>query len=159
MQLQKSRANGALTRRMRVELVRWAAIAIIAILISVLIIIWFHLSFAYRLVSVFGLLFYLLTVLLSGFWLFGIKRSISAYDGSSMDSNPPKSATLVLLMIPRQQRENLVGDLEEEFYEIVLPKFGLIAAQQWYRWQVFWSVCAFVAETIKGVVLFWRTSR
>lgn len=73
--------------------------------------------------------------------------------------SPPKSAKFLLLMIPKKMRENLVGDLEEEFHDIMVPEFGLKAAQRWYRWQVAYTLLAFIGNTVKDVVLFWRTSK
>jgi hypothetical protein len=37
----------------------------------------------------------------------------------------PSSARLLLLLVPRKVRENLVGDLEQEFLTRVLPNYGL----------------------------------
>jgi hypothetical protein len=51
-------------------------------------------------------------------------------------SAPPKGAQFVLLLAPKEMRENLVGDLEEEFRTILLPQYGAPWARLWYRWQV-----------------------
>jgi hypothetical protein len=74
----------------------------------------------------------------------------------------PSSARLLLLLIPRKVRENLVGDLEEEFLTKVLPNYGLTLARKWYWQQVITSLCPIVWEQFKrvaGLVLLWKVVR
>ena len=74
----------------------------------------------------------------------------------------PSSARLLLLLIPRKVRENLVGDLEEEFLTRVLPNYGLTLARKWYWQQVITSLCPIVWEQFKrvaGLVLLWKVVR
>jgi len=74
----------------------------------------------------------------------------------------PSSARLLLLVIPRKVRENLVGDLEEEFLTRVLPNYGLTLARKWYWQQVITSLCPIVWEQFKrvaGLVLLWKVVR
>src|SRR5262249_15256743 len=52
----------------------------------------------------------------------------------------PSTARFLLLLIPKKDRNNLVGDLEEEFSMIVLPHYGLRRARTWYWEQVFASL-------------------
>jgi hypothetical protein len=59
-------------------------------------------------------------------------------------------------------RENLVGDLEEEFLTSVLPNYGLTLARRWYWQQVITSLCPIVWEQFKrvaGLVLLWKVVR
>lgn len=53
---------------------------------------------------------------------------------------PPRTAKFLLLMVPKRDREYLIGDLEEEFQTILLPEYGLRAARLWYWWQVLSSI-------------------
>jgi hypothetical protein len=74
----------------------------------------------------------------------------------------PSSARLLLLLIPRKVRENLVGDLEEEFLTRVLPNYGLTLARKWYWQQVITSLCPILWEQFKrvaGLVLLWKVVR
>ncbi len=53
----------------------------------------------------------------------------------------PREAEMLLhLFLPRSMREYAIGDLEEEFRTIVLPKFGPRFARRWYWLQVARSV-------------------
>src|SRR5262249_12728136 len=52
----------------------------------------------------------------------------------------PCTATFLLLLIPKKDRENLVGDLEEEFLTILLPRYGARRARIWYWEQVILSL-------------------
>jgi hypothetical protein len=62
-----------------------------------------------------------------------------AYSGR-IPFSPPKVAKFILLLVPKHHRENLIGDLEEEYATILLPEFGVRKARTWYWWQVTLSV-------------------
>lgn len=55
--------------------------------------------------------------------------------------NPPALAEFLLLLVPKRDREHLVGDLEEEFRTILLPKHGPFKAHCYYWWHV--TICIF----------------
>lgn len=48
----------------------------------------------------------------------------------------PKVAEFFLLLLPIRDREHLLGDLEEEFRTILVPKYGIKIASVLYTWQV-----------------------
>jgi hypothetical protein len=88
-----------------------------------------------------------------------LKRHIKR---DAITAEVPSSARLLLLLIPRKVRENLVGDLEEEFLTRVLPNYGLTLARKWYWQQVITSLCPIVWEQFKrvaGLVLLWKVVR
>lgn len=77
-------------------------------------------------------------------------------------THPPRSAKFLLLLIPRPNREHLIGDLEEEYAQIVLPEFGPRKARLWYWWQVLASLTPLLWAEIKrlaGWVLVWKSVR
>ncbi len=51
---------------------------------------------------------------------------------------PPSFPKFLLLLIPKNNREHLLGDLDEEYRTILLPEFGSKKALLWYPRQ--WSV-------------------
>lgn len=52
---------------------------------------------------------------------------------SQKESAPPLAASYLLeLFLPKRQRESLIKDLEEEFRNRILPKYGRKAAQIWF---------------------------
>lgn len=54
---------------------------------------------------------------------------------------PPKGAEKMLYFIlPGDSREQIAGDLEEEYRSVILPKFGPGYARRWYRMQVAKSI-------------------
>jgi len=88
-----------------------------------------------------------------------LKRHVKC---DAITAEVPSSARLLLLLIPRKVRENLVGDLEEEFLTSVLPNYGLTLARKWYWQQVITSLCPIVWEQFKrvaGLVLLWKVVR
>src|SRR5437763_1135374 len=40
----------------------------------------------------------------------------------SKDASPPRPARFALLLIPKRNREHLIGDLDEEYRTVVLPE-------------------------------------
>jgi hypothetical protein len=74
-------------------------------------------------------------------------------------AKPPVSAQFLLLLLPKKYRENLVGDIDEEFSTVVLPRHGPRKARLWYWCQVIASIMPFVWAQIKrvaGLVLLWK---
>jgi hypothetical protein len=59
-------------------------------------------------------------------------------------SSSPRRAQYLLLLIPKKDREHLIGDLEEEFRTLVLPQYGRRRAN-FYYW---WHACAAIAPYI-----------
>ncbi len=97
-------------------------------------------------------------VLLSPLWwvLRGILQLFKTPDCSS---EVPKTAQFLLLLIPKKGRDNLVGDLEEEFLTIVLPRFGPRNARLWYWEQVISTYRPIIWTHVKkiiGLVLLWK---
>lgn len=75
---------------------------------------------------------------------------------ASYATSLPKSAKFILLLIPKSQREHLIGDLEEEYNTIVLPEYGVRKARGWYWWQVAISVGPLLwAQIRRGAFLAW----
>ena len=84
---------------------------------------------------------------------------LSFFTTTDPQSALPRNAKFLLLLIPRKSRENLVGDLEEEFSTIILPRCGQRKAQAWYWWQVSASIAPLVWAQVKriaGIVLLWK---
>lgn len=66
---------------------------------------------------------------------------------------PPLSAQkLLLFALSQDKRENLIGDLQEEFQTEILPKFGPRAARLWYWSQVVRSLSPIFLASLKKVV-------
>lgn len=80
------------------------------------------------------------------YWL-GYKSSVRGAYGRKRaklsNAKPSRNGVkLLYLLLPKEQREHLPGDLEEEFTTIILPKFGARYAMIWYWWQVIRSILA-----------------
>ena len=61
----------------------------------------------------------------------------------SNENDLPKQAEMLLHFgLPKRDREYMIGDLEEEFHSIILPKYGPRVAARWYWWQAVRSVAA-----------------
>lgn len=65
---------------------------------------------------------------------------------------PPRLAHFALLLIPKRNREHLVGDLEEEFRTTVLPHHGRVLARCWYFEQVMLAIGFYLWPTIKKIL-------
>jgi len=58
----------------------------------------------------------------------------------------PSFASKTLLMaLPARRGVSLLGDLDEEFVAVILPRFGLAYARKWYWKQVIWSLIDYFA--------------
>lgn len=71
---------------------------------------------------------------------------------------PPRLAQFILLLIPLSQRDQLMGDLEEEYRTVVLPKYPKLA-KLYYWWHALTEVACAVTNGLKGVVLDWVFSK
>ena len=73
---------------------------------------------------------------------------------------PPKLATLLVLLIPKKNREHILGDLDEEYRTVLVPRYGLRTAKLWYWWQVGISVLQLVWSQVKwGTAIAWLWER
>jgi len=69
------------------------------------------------------------------------------------DEHPPRWAErLLLIVLPRRDRETIPGDLLEEFREVVLPSRGRAGARIWYVRQVLSLVPGVMLGVAVGVV-------
>ncbi len=75
----------------------------------------------------------------------------AAEDQFGTAHEPPRVAEFLLLLIPIKYRENLLGDLEEEYRTRLLPRYGLRKAQVYYCAQVLFSIGAFLARSLAGI--------
>jgi len=83
----------------------------------------------------------------------------AGYITEQSTTTPPRLAQFILLLIPLRQREHLIGDLEEEFETIVVPKYGLKLARLYYAWQVLVETLRTITNSLRGVLLGWLLSR
>ncbi len=65
--------------------------------------------------------------------------------------DPPRLAEFLLSLVPLKYRENLLGDLEEEYRTRLLPRHGLRKAQLYYCVQALFSIAAFLARPLVGI--------
>lgn len=75
---------------------------------------------------------------------------------------PPARANYLLFLAPRKYREHLIGDLEEEYRTVVLPRFGMKKARFWYWWQVIQSLLPILWSGVKriaAVTFLWKHIR
>jgi len=71
---------------------------------------------------------------------------------------PPLAAQYLLLIVPRKYRDNLVGDLEEE-YLLLLPTYGRRWTDRWYWWQVGAAFGRFLLHLVAGLATVWKLIR
>ena len=77
-----------------------------------------------------------------------------------LESAPPHGVHLLLRLIPRKNREHLLGDLEEEYTTIVLPEYQKNRARLWYWWQAATSVASLLrARTMIAEAFAWLWKR
>jgi hypothetical protein len=65
---------------------------------------------------------------------------------------PPRLAHFALLLVPKRNREHLIGDLEEEFRTVVLPRHGCFLARCWYFEQVALAIGSYLWPMIKKIL-------
>ena len=70
--------------------------------------------------------------------------------GEAVD--PPEHAELLLHLVPRRDREYILGDLEEDFRTAFLPKFGPEKARRLYWWHAVRSVLAVVLGRVRWLI-------
>lgn len=75
-------------------------------------------------------------------------------------SSPPRwSEYLLYLVLPKEERETVPGDLLEEYRSIILPKFGYRLARVWFLKQVFASIWPFLKRRVikaLGLASLWK---
>jgi hypothetical protein len=79
--------------------------------------------------------------------------------GPEDSAGPPRQAIFLLLLLPKKNREHLIGDLEEEFRTIVFPRYGRSLAIVWYWWHVTITLGPPVWAKLRralAVLLLWR---
>jgi len=72
---------------------------------------------------------------------------------------PPKPAEFLLLLIPIRQREHVLGDLEEEFRTILIPKYGIRVARLIYWWHVLLELGKALTTGLTGAAVGWLISK
>ncbi len=73
--------------------------------------------------------------------------------------SPPRAGEMLLfLVLPDRERRHALGDLEEEFREFVVPRFGKAYATGWYWGQVVSSIFdRTIARLLRWIVANFRT--
>jgi hypothetical protein len=66
-----------------------------------------------------------------------------------VSSAPPRFPKFLLLLIPKKNREYVIGDLEEEFHTILVPEYGYRTARCWYWAQVLAAFLPIVWDQLK----------
>lgn len=70
----------------------------------------------------------------------------------SVPTYPPGVARCLLsLVVPRADQDSVLGDLDEEYAERVLPRRTWLAARVWYWWECMSLASAFVVDRIRPV--------
>jgi hypothetical protein len=85
--------------------------------------------------------------------------ALTGPSASKACEDPPCVAVFFLLLAPKKYREHLLGDLEEEYRTVVLPRFGLRRARFWFWWQVCISLTPLVGQQLKriaGLAMIWK---
>ena len=65
---------------------------------------------------------------------------------------PPNVALLLRMVLPRETRENIIGDMEETFRTIHLPRHGPFWARCLYLRDVFWEIASAIWRCIRWFV-------
>ena len=69
--------------------------------------------------------------------LLRLRKQRRSHARGPLTPGPPLTASFLLeLFLPAKQRENFIGDLEQEFRTRILPKYGLRRARFWFWVQV-----------------------
>ncbi len=69
--------------------------------------------------------------------------------------SPPPSFEFLLFLLPIRQRDHVIGDLEEEFRSVTVPKYGRRLASILYAWQVLIEITRGVIAGVRGVAFGW----
>lgn len=99
-----------------------------------------------------GMVLFLLLVRTRNRSIKSILHKLDSLESSKPVNAPPKAAKFILLLVPRRYRENLIGDLEEEYITILLPEYGVRRARTSYWWQVAISIGPLLWAQMKRVV-------
>lgn len=84
----------------------------------------------------------------------------SVIHSGKLPDSPPAGAKFILLLIPKRNREHLIGDLEEEYRTILVPEYGVRKARTWYWWQVAISIGPLLwAHVKRGAAIAWLWKR
>lgn len=65
---------------------------------------------------------------------------------------PRKAEKLLYMLLPKELRNALTGDLEEEFRTLIVPRFGISYAHKWYWAQVLQSLAPLWGRRIVKLV-------
>jgi len=76
----------------------------------------------------------------------------SSREAGTQHDAPPRSVRFVLLLIPKRNREYLVGDLDEEFNTVILPQYSRFVAKCWYFEQVMLAIGFYLWPAIKKIL-------
>src|SRR5437773_7190823 len=86
--------------------------------------------------------------------LYTIARSVSLGTGVDLPPialDPPRLADFLISLIPLKHRENLAGDLEEDYWNRLLPRHGPRKARFLYWVQGIYAVFGFLARPLAGI--------
>src|SRR5207302_497057 len=64
---------------------------------------------------------------------------------------PPQLADFLVCLIPLKHREGLLGDLEEDYWNTLVPRHGLKKARFLYWVQALYELARFVARPLAGI--------
>lgn len=87
-------------------------------------------------------------------------RRISSHRTVAEQTVPPKRAEMLLHFgLAKRDRECMIGDLEEEYRTVILPKYGARVAVRWYWWQAVRSVAAASGGRVRAWLSFGGLAR
>lgn len=95
-------------------------------------------------------LFFNLVIGLGRLFLGSLERKVIKVRAA--DLRVPANLLLMLMPMRRQDREALIGDLEEEYRTRALPMYGARKAQYWYVEQVLLSIMPLVLRAVRKIV-------
>jgi len=109
-----------------------------------------------------GIVFGAAVVLFAGLYLDELRnflgRLLTRSTTTETAGPPPRTAQYLLFLVPPKYRDNLVGDLEEE-YQTLLPTYGRQWTDRWYWWQVVAAFGHFLLRLLTGLAAVWRLIR
>lgn len=73
---------------------------------------------------------------------------------SSLPVPPVIAEKILALSLPAELREQMLGDLYEEFQQYQVPQQGLFKARCWYYWQTIQSIYVYLNKQKEGVMGF-----
>lgn len=75
--------------------------------------------------------------------------------GSKCMPRPPANADKLLYLLPKNMRDAILGDLEEDF-AVVANKFGRQYARRWYWWHLSMSIVYSICRKVSRFKKFWK---